>query len=426
MKIAIQIFYALILSLAPSIYYFNFIYFDIFYINSLYFVGVLSLLIFLNNTNFKNFNNGFYISFLIFLIFFGLLFSYLIHSPFYGASSNTELIRFLAYFVFFVVAVSLIEDYGSIKYTIHYASYIYVFLAAVSLLFILIFGFDAHNALIQRISFEDEDIISAHTIFSENLNFNRFTIPGLNSNSVAILSSLFSAFFINRILQTNRYKFLNYLCLYILILSVFLTLSRQGFIYLFILFVFYIIHNRRQILYIISPLILGLFFADYSIIYYRLLSLIDALFSSSYSSNLINNSSERENLIYDSISHLSQSFWGSSLEKLYLTFPGATGEHLLYFYLTSLYGYFVGISFFLLNIFLIFKVYARFKMNIFYSYTSLMFFYFSVICFVSSFFSPAYYLNLSFLSLSYIYFSSTDSLKKDAEFSVFMRNNKLN
>ena len=421
MRLSIKILLSLLISLAPSVFYFYSLYKELFFINSVIYVLILCVLLVIS---FKFSRNNFIENTFIFMIFFGIIFSYLINYQNYASASYIELIRFFAYFIFFVFLISFVRDYNIIDDAVKYAAFIYTLFVLISLTIIVVFGSDFHDLIILNASFSDDSILSAHTIYSDNMNYNRFSIPGLNSNTVTIISSLFAGFFLNRFLKNNEYKFLNTICFYILVLSIFLTLSRQGFVYIFILLFFFCIANFKKIIYLSSLLFLVLFFVDFEIIYFMLLATVDAFFGSTYSQGLINNTSERENLINESLAHISQNFWGASIESISILHEAATGEHLLYLYLISLYGYIVGLSFFSLSFYIVYKFYSLLKYNIFYTYDSLTYFYFSVICFVSAFFAPSYYINFTFLGLCYVYFNCKDAILKDLDFSATILTNK--
>tara|TARA_B110000003_G_C16617410_1_gene521801 strand:- start:790 stop:1842 length:1053 start_codon:yes stop_codon:yes gene_type:complete len=343
----------------------------------------------------------------------------------YEIASNIELARFFSYFLFFIVIISFISDYSLLKDSLTYAAFLYSFFILISLIIIILFGSDFHNILIQKASVLEDSILTAYTITSDDVLYSRFSLPGINSNTVTIMSSLFAGFFLNKILKKETYKYLNFLCFYILIISIFLTLSRQGFVYIFILFSFYGISNIRKIFNIFLPFFLGLFVIDYNILYLRFLSTLDAIFGTKYSLHLVDNTSERENLINDSLANISQNFWGSSIEQISIYFSSATGEHLLYLYLISLYGYIVGVSVFILTFYAIYKFYISFRNNIFYTYDTLTFFYFSIICFVSAFFAPSYYIHFAFLGLCFAYLNCKDAIINDINFSYKMYNNKI-
>lgn len=187
---------------------------------------------------------------------------------------------------------------------------------------------------------------------SSGLDINRFVVPGLNSNTVAIQCALMLP-----LLILEKKKSFQLIFGLVLIATGFLTYSRMFFIFLFVILIMYslIYKSIKPLVYslIISPLVL---FTN-SLVYYRMLNTIDGLFGTDYSDGLTKSSSDRSTLISDSLLWIADHPWGGNIELMLQVAPGASGEHLLYLYLSNILGLLFGLILFVYSLIFTWRIY---------------------------------------------------------------------
>ena len=127
--------------------------------------------------------------------------------------------------------------------------------------------------LLDVIAADGRDNINVVKDISSGIDINRFVIPGLNSNTVAIQCALMLP-----LLMLEKKKLFQLIFGLVLIAAGFLTYSRMFFVFLFVILIMYtlIYKSIKPLVYslILSPLVL---FTN-SLVYYRMLNTIDGLF----------------------------------------------------------------------------------------------------------------------------------------------------
>lgn len=187
---------------------------------------------------------------------------------------------------------------------------------------------------------------------SSGLDINRFVVPGLNSNTVSIQCALMLP-----LLILEKKKSFQLIFGLVLIATGFLTYSRMFFVFLFVILIMYslIYKSIKPLVYslIISPLVL---FTN-PLVYYRMLNTIDGLFGTDYSDGLTKSSSDRSTLISDSLLWIADHPWGGNIELMLQVAPGASGEHLLYLYLSNILGLLFGLILFVYSLIFTWRIY---------------------------------------------------------------------
>jgi len=206
--------------------------------------------------------------------------------------------------------------------------------------------------LLDVIAADGRDNINVVKDISSGIDINRFVIPGLNSNTVAIQCALMLP-----LLMLEKKKLFQLIFGLVLIAAGFLTYSRMFFVFLFVILIMYtlIYKSIKPLVYslILSPLVL---FTN-SLVYYRMLNTIDGLFGTDYSDGLTKSSSDRSTLISDSILWIADHPWGGNIELMLQVAPGASGEHLLYLYLANILGLLFGLILFIYSLIFTWRIY---------------------------------------------------------------------
>lgn len=206
--------------------------------------------------------------------------------------------------------------------------------------------------LLDVIAANGEDNINIVKDISSGIDINRFVIPGLNSNTVAIQCALMLP-----LLMLEKKKLFQLIFGLVLMAAGFLTYSRMFFVFLFFILILYtlIYKSIKPLVFslILSPLVL---FTN-PLVYYRMLNTIDGLFGTDYSYGLTKSSSDRSTLISDSILWIADHPWGGNIELMLQVAPGASGEHLLYLYLANILGLLFGLILFIFSLIFTWRIY---------------------------------------------------------------------
>ncbi len=390
-----------ILSFTPVIYYYYgpiSTYTGIYLNHSIYTVITFSAILLIIKKRNILINNIFNFSALILLLVLLPLFI-VINGSISDELTINQASRFAIWALISLIILFIDKEYFNLKIFVK-SAYLYTFWVIMSIalkfylddLYILLYDLASKNDVITTVvNLESDDVVV------------RFFVPGLNSNTVVILSMIYFIILYTNF-KNNRGKkltsVLHVLCMITLLVSILLTYSRMAFIFLLIMFLVEIFLNKDKLLpKFIFPVLLFMGILDKTI-YYRFLNAADSLFGTSLSEGKTESTSDRSVLINDSLDWLIHNPFGGGFTRMVKTHPGAAGEHLLFLFITNNFGILIGLIFFLFLFFFIisdFRVIKSIKYEQRKVFNSL--FAIQLILFLSCFVAPSYYIQFLFVPI---------------------------
>ena len=345
---------------------------------------------------------------LLFLLIVVLLCNFLVFDFWRDGASLIEYQRFL----FWCLIALLISTIDFSKELVAYLTNAGRLFAVGCLISLVIYIFyKPAMAVLYEVSMNTEGEV-AHIVDGDlNDIVERFFVPGINSNTIAIMSSIFMSIFVSTIYQNGRklyLKLFDLLVVVIYLISGLLTFSRMFYIFLaLILGVQLFYFGLRRLLFFFIPSTIMFFSTEVGRLgYYRFLNLVDAIIGSDLSEGKTKSTSDRTKLLDDSLDWIFDNPFGGRLAVMERTHPGASGEHNVFLFLANNFGIFVSLIFFFYTTSIFYQLFKirrlalkleKINYAIILSITLILFF--------SSFVAPSYYILLLYYPLLYQFVS---------------------